>query len=205
MLGKLLLAVILASALLTAFAVFAAPLLAPFAAVLGPWRDLALLTLLGFGGLLAYGAALLERSSFSAFASLDPDGPRSLLLHPDRLCPTIAAMPEVLMPHDAARLADAEAFVFDAYGTLFDVHSAVARHTDAVGPDAARLSELWRTKQLEYTWVLSLAGRYEPFWTLTQRALDHALACCPGVDPAVKPQLLDAYRTLDAYRRPRRC
>jgi 2-haloacid dehalogenase len=103
------------------------------------------------------------------------------------------------MPHDAARLADAEAFVFDAYGTLFDVHSAVARHTDAVGPDAARLSELWRTKQLEYTWVLSLAGRYEPFWTLTQRALDHALACCPSVDPAVKPQLLDAYRTLDAY------
>jgi putative peptidoglycan lipid II flippase len=57
-LGKVLLAVILASALLTAFAVFAAPLLAPFAAVLGPWRDLALLTLLGLGGLLAYGAAL---------------------------------------------------------------------------------------------------------------------------------------------------
>src|SRR3954470_19944469 len=57
-LGKVLLAVILASALLTAFAVFAAPLLAPFAAVLGPWRDLALLTLLGLGGLIAYGAAL---------------------------------------------------------------------------------------------------------------------------------------------------
>ena len=57
-LGKVLLAVILASALLTAFAVFAAPFLAPFAAVLGPWRDLALLTLLGLGGLLAYGAAL---------------------------------------------------------------------------------------------------------------------------------------------------
>jgi 2-haloacid dehalogenase len=42
-------------------------------------------------------------------------------------------------------------FVFDAYGTLFDVHTAIGRHRDHVGPDADRLSELWRTKQLEYT------------------------------------------------------
>ena len=102
------------------------------------------------------------------------------------------------MPLDAA-LADADAFVFDAYGTLFDVHSAVARHAQAVGPEAARLSDLWRTKQLEYAWVLSLAGRYEPFWTLTQQALDHALARCPSVDPAVRPRLLEAYRTLAAF------
>jgi 2-haloacid dehalogenase len=91
------------------------------------------------------------------------------------------------------------AYVFDAYGTLFDVHSAVARHAPLVGPDAARLSELWRAKQLEYSWVLSLCGRYEPFWTLTERALDHALARCPGVDRAVRGPLLDAYRRLDAY------
>ncbi|KAA2234692.1 haloacid dehalogenase type II [Salinarimonas soli] len=91
------------------------------------------------------------------------------------------------------------AAVFDAYGTLFDVHSAVSRHAAQVGPDAARLSELWRGKQLEYSWVLSLAGRYEPFWTLTERALDHALARCPGVDRAVRPLLLEAYRALDAY------
>src|SRR3954449_9966225 len=103
------------------------------------------------------------------------------------------------MPLSADLLAGRRAVVFDAYGTLFDVHAAVARHAAAVGPEAARLSEIWRAKQLEYTWVLSLAGRYEPFWTLTQRALNHALACCPRVDPAVKPQLLDAYRTLDAY------
>ena len=102
------------------------------------------------------------------------------------------------MPSDA-RFADAKAFVFDAYGTLFDVHSAVARHMAAIGPDATRLSDLWRTKQLEYSWVLSLAGRYEPFWILTERALDHALARFPGIDPAVRPRLLDAYRTLDAY------
>ena|SRR6187549_2207052 len=56
-------------------------------------------------------------------------------------------------------------YVFDAYGTLFDVHAAIARHREACGPDADRLSELWRTKQLEYSWTLTLAGRYEDFWT----------------------------------------
>src|SRR3954468_15718042 len=118
-------------------------------------------------------------------------------LHPVRLRPTMPRPPETVpMPLDASL---ADAVVFDAYGTLFDVHSAVARHAQAVGPEAARLSDIWRTKQLEYTWVLSLAGRYEPFWTLTQQALDHALARCPSVDPAVRARLLDAYRTLAAY------
>ncbi|HEY8382796.1 MAG TPA: haloacid dehalogenase type II [Microvirga sp.] len=96
-------------------------------------------------------------------------------------------------------LSHAEAVVFDAYGTLFDVHSAVARHAASIGPEAARLSEIWRAKQLEYSWVLSLADRYEPFWTLTERALDHAFARCPGVDQVLRPRLLDAYRSLDAY------
>ena len=96
-------------------------------------------------------------------------------------------------------LANARAIVFDAYGTLFDVHSAVARHAAAVGPEAQRLSEIWRAKHLEYTWVLSLAGRYQPFWTLAERALDHALRRVPSADPGVKERLLSAYRTLDAY------
>ena len=100
--------------------------------------------------------------------------------------------------------AQTRAVVFDAYGTLFDVHSAVARHADRVGPDAARLSEVWRAKQLEYSWVLSLAERYEPFWRLTEKALDYALARHPGVDPTVRPLLLDAYRSLDAYPEVRR-
>jgi 2-haloacid dehalogenase len=94
---------------------------------------------------------------------------------------------------------DAKVVVFDAYGTLFDVHSAVARHADRVGTEAARLSDIWRAKQLEYSWVLSLAERYEPFWRLTERALDHAFARCPGVDGSLRPLLLDAYRTLDCY------
>ncbi|HEX2555813.1 MAG TPA: haloacid dehalogenase type II [Microvirga sp.] len=103
------------------------------------------------------------------------------------------------MPLDPALLGRAGAVVFDAYGTLFDVHSAVARHAAAIGREAGRLSEIWRAKQLEYSWVLSLAGRYEPFWTLTERALDHAFARCPGADPALRGRLLEAYRTLDAY------
>jgi 2-haloacid dehalogenase len=90
-------------------------------------------------------------------------------------------------------------FVFDAYGTLFDVHAAIGRHRAAAGPDAERLSELWRTKQLEYTWTLTLAGRYEDFWALTGRALDFALARFPAVDRALKSPLMEAYRTLNAF------
>jgi 2-haloacid dehalogenase len=91
------------------------------------------------------------------------------------------------------------AFVFDAYGTLFDVHAAIARHRAAAGPDAERFSETWRTKQLEYSWTLTLAGRYVDFWTLTERALDYAFGRFPSVDRALRPKLLDAYRELDAF------
>lgn len=88
-------------------------------------------------------------------------------------------------------------FVFDAYGTLFDVHAAIRRYS--TGPDADRMSEIWRTKQLEYTWTLTLAGHYADFWTLTERALDFALTRVPSIDKAFKPRLLDAYFKLDAF------
>jgi 2-haloacid dehalogenase len=90
-------------------------------------------------------------------------------------------------------------YVFDAYGTLLDVHSAVAKHAQSIGADTSRFSELWRAKQLEYTWTLSLMRRYEPFWQLTERALDFAFACFPQVDRALRAPLLDAYRTLRTY------
>jgi 2-haloacid dehalogenase len=90
-------------------------------------------------------------------------------------------------------------FIFDAYGTLFDVHAAIARFRDEAGPDADRLSEVWRTKQLEYTWTLTLAGHYVDFWTLTERALDFSLARVPSVDKTLKARLLDAYFKLDAF------
>src|SRR3954462_6797792 len=88
-------------------------------------------------------------------------------------------------------------YVFDAYGTLFDFHAAVSRYHVAAGPDATRFSELWRQKQIEYTWTHTLAGRYVDFWTLTERALDYCFARFPSVDRALKSQLLDAYMTLD--------
>ena len=72
-------------------------------------------------------------------------------------------------------------FVFDAYGTLFDVHAAIARFRAQAGPDADRMSEIWRGKQLEYTWTLTLSGQYIEFWALTERALDFALARVPSV------------------------
>jgi 2-haloacid dehalogenase len=94
---------------------------------------------------------------------------------------------------------NARAYVFDAYGTLFDVHAAIARHRADAGPDAERFSEIWRSKQLEYTWTLTLAGRYVDFWTLTERALDYAFARVPSVDRALRPRLLEAYLKLDAF------
>lgn len=89
-------------------------------------------------------------------------------------------------------------FVFDAYGTLFNVHAAITRCGQA-GPDAERMSEIWRTKQLEYTWTLTLAGHYVDFWVLTERALDYALARVSAVDRTLKPKLLESYFRLDAF------
>ncbi|MGC4410263.1 haloacid dehalogenase type II [Rhizobium rosettiformans] len=92
-----------------------------------------------------------------------------------------------------------QAYVFDAYGTLFDVHAAVRRHSAAIGPDAQALSDLWRVKQLEYTWVTSLMGQYRDFRALTEDALDFCLARYPGVDKGLRADLLDAYRKLDCF------
>lgn len=91
------------------------------------------------------------------------------------------------------------AYVFDAYGTLFDVHAAVRRHADEIGADGPLLSELWRTKQLEYSWVRTLMGAYADFWQLTEEALDFALRRFSLDDRALRTRLLDAYWTLDCY------
>lgn len=92
-----------------------------------------------------------------------------------------------------------KACVFDAYGTLFDVHSAVAAHAETVGPDAALVSSLWRQKQLEYTWVRSLMGRHADFWTVTGESLDHALAVVGIDNGALRENLMAAYLRLSPY------
>ncbi|PTM60694.1 haloacid dehalogenase type II [Phreatobacter oligotrophus] len=89
--------------------------------------------------------------------------------------------------------------MFDAYGTLFDVHSAVERAGAPLGPLAGPVSQMWRTKQLEYSWITTLMGGFDDFWTLTERGLDFALARHGISDPALRSALLAAYRTLDAY------
>ena len=91
------------------------------------------------------------------------------------------------------------AYVFDAYGTLFDVHAAVRRHAEAIGPQGQALSQLWRAKQHEYSWVRSLMGAYRDFWQLTEEALDFSLQAMPEVDRSVRDNLLEAYWKLDCY------
>lgn len=91
------------------------------------------------------------------------------------------------------------AYVFDAYGTLFDVHSAVARHRDRIGPQAETLSDMWRTKQLEYTWIRTMCGTYRDFAALTAEALDYAAARCGGIDASVRADLLASYEKLEAF------
>ncbi len=91
------------------------------------------------------------------------------------------------------------AYVFDAYGTLFDVHSAVRKHADKMGPDAQAFSFVWRQKQLEYSWVRALMQRYKDFWELTEQALDTAYALFPSADRSLRDDLLNAYWALDCY------
>jgi 2-haloacid dehalogenase len=93
-------------------------------------------------------------------------------------------------------MAAPRAFVFDAYGTLFDVHSIVDT-ARAITPDPQALSLLWRQKQLEYTWLRSLMERYEDFWVVTGQALRYAMRRL-GITAteAQVATLMDAYLTL---------
>lgn len=95
--------------------------------------------------------------------------------------------------------AGVKACVFDAYGTLFDVHSAVGSRRDHVGDAADAVSLSWRTKQLEYTWLRSLMGAYVPFWQVTQEALDYALEINGIKNSDLRNELMQAYLALDAY------
>jgi 2-haloacid dehalogenase len=90
------------------------------------------------------------------------------------------------------------AVLFDVYGTLLDVHSAIAREGRDLGPAADSVSRLWRQKQLEYTWVYSLRGEYRGFRDLTAAALDFALTD-HDVAPGLRERLLRAYEQLSPY------
>ena len=93
-----------------------------------------------------------------------------------------------------------KACVFDAYGTLFDVSAAAARAFEGLGTIAGPLAALWRERQLQYSWLRALQGRYVPFWQVTGEALDYALESL-GLpqDGALHARLMQHYRSLDAF------
>ena len=97
------------------------------------------------------------------------------------------------------RFARVRACVFDAYGTLFDVHSAVGRHRRRLGSRADAVSGLWRSKQLEYTWLRSLMRQHADFWQVTGEALDYALEVHQVDDQELRSDLMQAYLALDCY------
>jgi 2-haloacid dehalogenase len=92
-----------------------------------------------------------------------------------------------------------EACVFDAYGTLFDVNSAARTAQDWLGEKWQPLAEMWRAKQLQYTWLRGLAGHHADFWQVTGDALDFALSTLQLEDSALRARLLNLYMVLSAY------
>jgi 2-haloacid dehalogenase len=96
-------------------------------------------------------------------------------------------------------LSGARAVVFDAYGTLLDFASAAQAASDVLGARWQPLSDLWRQKQLQYTWLRALMGRHADFWQVTGDALDFALESLGLADPALRERLLEAYGRLGPY------
>ena len=94
---------------------------------------------------------------------------------------------------------DIKACVFDAYGTLFDFNSAAERCRDVLGDKTDDLSALWRSKQLQYTWLRGMMGRHRPFREVTGDALDFALQTLEVDDPALRNRLMDLYDNLQAF------
>lgn len=91
------------------------------------------------------------------------------------------------------------ACVFDAYGTLLDLTTAVAPQAAVLGEAAAPLLALWRRKQLEYTWLRTLMGRHAGFETVTREALAYALASLGLASTDLETSLLRAFRGLGAF------
>ncbi len=90
-------------------------------------------------------------------------------------------------------------FAFDAYGTLFDVHAAATRQSQSIGPAWERLSQVWRQKHLEYTWIHAQTRRPASFWTLAERSLDFAIVSVGGIPAGVRENLLGAYRRMETF------
>ncbi len=91
-------------------------------------------------------------------------------------------------------------YIFDAYGTLFDVDSASRSLSKKLGSNWINLSTLWRQKQLEYSWLRNSMQSYENFWEITQNALDYALVSLKINDKNLRAELLDLYFKIESYK-----
>ena len=92
-----------------------------------------------------------------------------------------------------------KAVVFDAYGTLFDVNSAVEKCKEKIGAKWESFSNFWRTTQLEYTWLRSLMDRHKDFWQITEDSLDKSIKVF-NIDPSMRNELLNLYKILSPYK-----
>ena len=91
-----------------------------------------------------------------------------------------------------------KAIVFDAYGTLFDVNSAVEKCKGKIGNNWENFANFWRTTQLEYTWLRSLMKRHKNFWQITEDSLDKSMRVF-NIDKNMKKDLLNLYKVLSPY------
>jgi 2-haloacid dehalogenase len=100
---------------------------------------------------------------------------------------------------DKGKFGSIKACVFDAYGTLFDVHSAIRKYGKSLGGIANKVSNVWRAKQLEYTWLRSLMQQYADFWQVTEEALEYAFDMFSIKNQKLKSDLMQAYLLLECY------
>ena len=96
------------------------------------------------------------------------------------------------------KIENIKAFVFDAYGTLFDVNSAAAKCKKKLGGKWESFANSWRTTQLEYTWLRSLMKKHKNFWEITEDSLDHTMETYK-IKKEMRNELLDLYKKLNPY------
>jgi 2-haloacid dehalogenase len=99
----------------------------------------------------------------------------------------------------SVKLAGIKACVFDAYGTLFDVNSAARDAQAELGAKWKPLAELWRAKQLQYTWLRGLGGHHADFWSVTGDALDFAMETLGLQNSSLRKRLMSLYLSLSAF------
>ena len=104
------------------------------------------------------------------------------------------------MNRSASPASPVRAVVFDAYGTLFDVHSVASLAEQLFPGRGDALSQLWRQKQLEYSWLRAMSRRYKPFWDITRDALRFAAArLALPLAPGLEVRLMNQYASLSAF------